>query len=52
MAVITVVIHKDLFHLAVVQVVEVTDCILRSGNEVEQNGGGFDTSDKLVLQNN
>ena len=47
--IITVVIHQDLFHFSVVQIVQISDRIFRSRDQIQQNGRGFDTSDELVL---
>ena len=48
--VITVVVHEDLSHLAVVQVVQVSHGVLRAGNQVQEDVGGLHTSDKLMLK--
>ena len=50
--IITVVVHQNFLHFSVVQVVQLTDRILRSGNQVQQNRSCFDTSDELVLKGN
>ena len=49
--IITVVIHQDLLHFSVIQVVQISDRIFRPRNQIQQNGRGLDTSDELMLKN-
>ena len=42
-------VHQDLFHLPVVQVVQLPDRVLGPGDEVEQDGPGGDPRHELVL---
>jgi hypothetical protein len=45
------VVHEDLLHLSVIQVVQVANGVLRPGDQVQQDVSGFHASHKLVLKN-
>ena len=48
--VITVVVHEDLSHLPVVEVVQVPDGVLRAGDQIKEDVGGLHAGHELVLE--
>ncbi len=50
--IITVVVHEDLSHLPVIEIVEVPHCVLRSGYQIQQHMRRLNPSHELMLQVN